>query len=112
MPVYGNSFDVLANDSHQALQGSRIEWVPPNANALISLAETGEATGLESEMFAADTAVKERGGVSIQNRIPILEDIVFSGLLVAALTRLQLTYHNTTAGALFAFWRVECELVA
>ncbi len=111
MPVYGNSVSIAANDNTQVLAGTRIEFIPNNAVGRLTLAETAAVTGVESDAFIGDTAIKERGGVSLQNRVPILEDIIASGIMAAPGSRVTWTFYNTTGAAIIVFFRLDCELV-
>jgi len=111
MPVYGNSVSIPANDNVQVLAGTRIEFMPNNAVGELTLAETAAVTGVESDAFINDVAIKERGGVSLQNRVPILEDIIASGILAAPSSRITWTFYNTTGAAIIVFFRLDCKML-
>jgi len=111
MPVYGNQQSIGANADSNVLNGRRIENVPLGAAAAMTFLETASATGMESEVFIGDTAIKERGGCNLLNRVPIIEDTFAVGVLAAPGSRITWTYYNTTGGALTAFYRLEQELL-
>lgn len=100
---------IPANSTNQnVFQGERFERLP--FDALVDLAITGSATGLQYELNLGGRSISPRVPASTQNRSPIIpDDIVvaevdgFEGELV------QLTVENTTAGALTIFARVNLE---
>lgn len=100
---------VPANSTTEnVFQGQRFERLP--FDALVDLAVTGSAAGLEYELNIGGRSVSARVPASTENRSPIIPDDIkvanaegFVGELV------QLTVTNTTAGALTIFARVIME---
>lgn len=108
------AFAVPADSTvENVFQGQRFERLP--FDALVDLAVTGSATGLEYELNIGGRSVSARVPASTENRSPIIPDDIkvsnaegFVGELV------QLTATNTTAGTLTLFARAimeEAEMV-
>ena len=104
MPTMQDSISVAANTvSTNQLAGQLYEFVPRGTNVVLSC--TGSATGLRSTLIANIPVLNDQA-ISLQNRFPIIpDDIIYTGKVAAC--RLVLTFRNTTAGALTAFWRVD-----
>lgn len=100
---------IAANTTVQnVFQGERFERLP--YDALVDLAITGSATGLEYELNVGGRSISPRVPASTANRSPLIpDDIVvadvegFQGELV------QLTVSNTTGAPLTIFARVTME---
>jgi hypothetical protein len=107
MGLMQDSVSVAANAvSTNQLNGQLYEFQP--GGAPVQLLATGSATGLRVTLLAA-TAVVNDQAIGLQNRFPIIpDDRVWMGR-VKANCRLVLTFRNTTAGALTAFWRVDTQ---
>ena len=105
MPMMQDSISVLANSvSANVLAGKLYEFVPGGAN--VTLSATGSATGLRISFIAALAQLLNDEAMSTANRFPLIpDDIVLNQRVPGG--RLLLTFRNTTAGALTAFWRVD-----
>jgi hypothetical protein len=99
-----DSVSVAANAvSSNQLSGQLYEFVP--RGTLVVLSGTGSATGLRSTLICNIPVLNDQA-IGLQNRFPVIpDDIIYSGRVSAC--RLVLTFRNTTAGALTAFWRVD-----
>ena len=110
--IIQDSIAVAANTTNTNVlstkQGARI---PLDTAAVISLRDTGSATGLQRALFVNNVNEIERGLVGAQNRIPIVEDTVGTGIVAGPGALLQLSVENTTAGALTYFYVLEIEEV-
>lgn len=104
MPFMQDSVSVAANSvSVNQLNGQLYEFA--QVGQLITLSATGSATGLRTTFICGVPLVNDQA-ISLQNRFPILpDDIIFSEAVPGG--RMVLTFRNTTAGALTAFWRVD-----
>ena len=104
MPTMQDSVSVAANAvSTNQIAGQLYEFV--RRGTLCVLSATGSVTGLRLT-FIINTPVVNDQAIGLQNRFPIIpDDIVFTGRVTAG--RLFLTFRNTTAGAITAFWRVD-----
>jgi hypothetical protein len=104
MPTMQDSISVAANAvSTNQLAGQLYEFVPTGTQVVLS--GTGSATGLRTTLIANVPVINDQA-INLQNRFPIIpDDILFTGRVRAC--RLVLTFRNTTAGALTAFWRVD-----
>lgn len=104
MPTMQDSVSVAANSvSTNQLSGQLYEFVPPGANVTLSVA--GSATGLRVTYIVGVPLVNDQA-MNLQNRFPIIpDDVIHSGPTPGG--RQVLTFRNTTAGALTAFWRVD-----
>lgn len=104
MPTMQDSISVAANSvSTNVLAGQLYEFVPEGANVTISV--TGSATGLRTTYICGAPIINDQA-INLQNRFPIIpDDIIQSGPVPGG--RQVLTFRNTTAGALTAFWRVD-----
>jgi hypothetical protein len=104
MPTMQDSASVPANaTSTNQIAGQLYEFVPDGARYVLSC--TGSATGLRATFINNIPLINDQA-INLQNRFPILPDDKLSEGLTRA-GRLVLTFRNTTAGALTAFWRVD-----
>ena len=105
MGMKQDSILVAANAvSTNQLAGQLYEFQP--AGAPVQLLSTGSATGLRVTFVAGVPVVNDQA-IGLQNRFPIIpDDRVWQGR-VRVNCRLFLTFRNTTAGSLTAFWRVD-----
>jgi len=105
MGMMQDSISVAANAvSANVLNGQLYEF--QRAGAPVQLLTTGSATGLRVSLIAAVPVVNDQA-IGLLNRFPVVpDDRVWQGR-VRADCRLVLTFRNTTAGALTAFWRVD-----
>jgi len=93
------SQSIEGNSTVNVLAGSRFENVP--RTGFLLLAQTGSASGLESEMFVGTRNALENSPVGAQNRTPILpDDIVVDEVDAFAGEKIQLRVTNTTGAAL------------
>jgi hypothetical protein len=100
------SVSVAANAvSTNQLAGLLYEFIPANANVVLSC--TGSATGLNVTFLAGGVSLINDQAMGLQNRFPLIPDDIITQEMVPAGARLLLTFRNTTAGALTAFWRVD-----
>lgn len=104
MPTMQDSVSVAANSvSANQLSGQLYEFAPEAA--LVTLAVTGSATGLRTTFICGVPLINDQA-INLQNRFPLIpDDIVMSEQVPGG--RMVLTFRNTTAGALTAFWRVD-----
>lgn len=104
MPTMQDSLSVAANAvSVNVLAGQLYEFVAPGTNVTVSV--TGSATGLRSSFICGVPLINDQA-INLQNRFPLIpDDIIHSGQVPGG--RMVLTFRNTTAGALTAFWRVD-----
>ena len=111
MSVMQGSISVAANDvSVNQLAGELFEFL--SRPARIAVYTTGSATGLNATLLVGGVASANDQAIGLQNRFPIVPDDFFVDAGGFAGERLILTFRNTTAGALTAFWRVEVNVVA
>jgi len=100
-----DSISVAANSlSANVLAGKLFEFVPAGAN--VTLSATGSSTGLRISFVASLVQLLNDEAMSTANRFPLIPDDIVLNQRVGA-GRLLLTFRNTTAGALTAFWRVD-----
>jgi len=115
MPTVTDSISIAANATNDnVVSGKRVNDVPPTApnGAMISLYETGSATGLRSELWIGERNPKEDGLVNVQNRVPVVpDDIVVANEGGIPNERIRLRVQNTTGGALTYFYRLDCEII-
>jgi len=105
MPMMQDSISVAANSlSANVLAGKLFEFVPAGAN--VTLSATGSGTGLRISFVASLVQLLNDEAMSTANRFPLIPDDIVLNQRVGA-GRLLLTFRNTTAGALTAFWRVD-----
>ena len=99
-----DSVSVGANAvSTNVLAGQLYEFVDPGTNVTISV--TGSATGLRTSFICGIPLINDQA-INLQNRFPLVpDDIIHSGQVPGG--RMVLTFRNTTAGALTAFWRAD-----
>lgn len=104
MPNMQDSVSVSANSvSTNQLSGQLYEFVPPGANVVLSA--TGSATGLRVTFICGVPLINDQA-INLQNRFPIIpDDVLLNGPVPGG--RMILTFRNTTAGAITAFWRVD-----
>lgn len=104
MPTMQDSVSVAANSvSANVLSGQLYEFVPQGANLTLSVA--GSATGLRATLINGIPLVNDQA-INLQNRFPLIpDDVIHAGPVPGG--RVVLTFRNTTAGALTAFWRVD-----
>jgi len=105
MGMMQDSISVAANAvSTNVMNGQLYEF--QRAGAPVQLLATGSATGLRCSLLAAVPVVNDQA-IGLLNRFPIVpDDRIWQGRCRAD-CRLVLTFRNTTAGALTAFWRVD-----
>jgi hypothetical protein len=104
MATMQDSLSVAANAvSANVLAGQLYEFVDPGTNVTVSV--TGSATGLRTTFICAVPIINDQA-INLQNRFPLVpDDVIQSGQVLGG--RMVLTFRNTTAGALTAFWRVD-----
>src|SRR5437899_4168236 len=104
MPTMQDSLSVAANTlSANVLAGQLYEFVESGTTVVLSC--TGSAIGLRAS-FTLRVPVIQDQAIGLQNRFPLIpDDILFQGRVRRC--RMLLTFRNTTAGALTAFWRVD-----
>lgn len=106
MPTMQGSISVAANAvSVNQLAGLLYEFLGQSAAVVVSVA--GSATGLNCSFLAGGVALVNDQAINLQNRFPIIPDDILTQEAIPAGARLILTFRNTTAGALTAFWRVD-----
>ena len=111
MPVMQGSVSVAANDvSPNQLAGELFEFLARPSR--VALYATGSAIGLNASLLVGGLAFANDQAIGLQNRFPIVPDDFFVDAGGFAAERLILTFRNTTAGALTAFWKVEVNAVA
>jgi hypothetical protein len=99
-----DSVIVPANSvSANVLSGQIYEFVAEGQPVTLSM--TGSAAGLRTSYICSAPIILDQA-VNLQNRFPLIpDDIIQSGPVPGG--RQVLTFRNTTAGALTAFWRVD-----
>jgi hypothetical protein len=99
-----DSVSVAANSvSANVLAGQLYEFVPPGANVTLSVA--GSATGLRVTYICGVPLINDQA-MNLQNRFPLIpDDVIHAGGVPGG--RQVLTFRNTTAGPLTAFWRID-----
>lgn len=104
MPTMQDSLSVAANAvSANVLAGQLYEFVDGGTQVTISV--TGSATGLRASFICGIPLINDQA-INLQNRFPLIpDDIMHSGPVPGG--RMVLTFRNTTAGALTAFWRAD-----
>lgn len=104
MPTMQDSVAVAANTvSTNVLAGQLYEFVDPGTGVTVSV--TGSATGLRASFICGVPLINDQA-INLQNRFPLIpDDIMHSGGVPGG--RMVLTFRNTTAGSLTAFWRVD-----
>ena len=104
MPTMQDSVSVAANSvSVNQLSGQLYEFVEEGTQVTVSA--TGSATGLRCTYICSVPLVNDQA-IGLQNRFPLIPDDVLVNAEVPG-GRMVLTFRNTTAGALTAFWRVD-----
>jgi len=110
--VIQDSISIAANATNtNVLSNKQARQIPLDTAAVMALRDTGSATGLQRAFNVNSVTEIERGLVSAQNRIPIVEDTVATGLVAGPGANLQLSVENTTGGALTYFYSIEIEEV-
>ena len=104
MPTMQDSVSVAANAvSANVLAGQLFEFVEPGSQVAVAVA--GSATGLRTTFICGIPLINDQA-INLQNRFPLLpDDLIHVGIVPGG--RMVLTFRNTTAGALTAFWRVD-----
>ena len=104
MPTMQDSIAVAANSvSTNVLGGQLYEFVNPGTSITVSVA--GSAIGLRTSFICGIPLVNDQA-INSQNRFPLIpDDILHQGDVPGG--RQVLTFRNTTAGVLTAFWRVD-----
>lgn len=104
MPTMQDSVVVLLNSvSANVLAGQLYEFVEPGSVVTVSVA--GSATGLRTSFICGIPLINDQA-INLQNRFPLVpDDIIHSGDVPGG--RMVLTFRNTTAGSLTAFWRID-----
>ena len=104
MPTMQDSLSVAANSvSANVLSGKLYEFVNQGQNITVSL--SGSAAGLRTTFIAGIPFINDEA-INPANRFPLVPDDIMLNQRVPG-GRLVLTFRNTTAGALTAFWRVD-----
>jgi len=113
MPVLSNSVTIPANTRiNNVLSGSKWERVPIQfaSGALVDLAVTGSAVGLDVQFSVGERVAVERSAAGTANRRPLIPDDVLAGDIESYPGELlQLEATNTTAGALTLFYTLSIE---
>lgn len=105
MPMMQDSVSVAANAvSANLLAGQLYEFV--QAGRPIRLSGTGSATGLRVTLLIGMAIINDQA-IGLQNRFPLIPDDVIHTGRAPVSGRMVLTFRNTTAGALTAFWRID-----
>lgn len=100
------STSVSANStSSNVLSGKILEIVTRPSQVAVYAAAS--AVGLNGTFVCGSDLVTEESAVSQANRFPIKPDDEFARDVAAPSDRLNLTFRNTTAGALTVYWMVE-----
>lgn len=104
MPTMQDSVSVAANSvSTNVLSGQLYEFLPEGTEVALSC--TGSATGLRVTYICGAPLINDQA-IGLQNRFPIVPDDTMLSMAVPE-GRQVLTFRNTTAGAVTAFWRVD-----
>lgn len=104
MPTMQDSLSIAANAvSVNVLAGQLYEFLPPGANVAFSCA--GSAIGLRVTLISGIPLINDQA-INSQNRFPLIpDDALHVGPVPGG--RTVITFRNTTAGALTAFWRID-----
>lgn len=104
MPTMQDSIVVAANSvSTNVMAGQLYEFLPEGANMTLSV--TGSVTGLRCTLINGVPLVNDQA-INLQNRFPLIpDDVLHNGPVPGG--RTVLTFRNTTAGAITAFWRID-----
>ena len=104
MPTMQDSISVAANAvSVNQLAGQLYEFVEEGTELALSC--TGSATGLRVTFICQIPLLLDQA-IGLLNRFPVIpDDTIMTGEVPGG--RLVLTFRNSTAGALTAFWRVD-----
>lgn len=104
MPTMQDSIVVAANAvSANVLAGQLYEFLEAGSRVTISL--TGSVTGLRVTYICGVPLVNDQA-LNFANRFPLIPDDVLLNDFVPG-GRQVLTFRNTTAGSITAFWRVD-----
>jgi len=107
MPTMQDSVSVAANAvSTNQLAGLLHEFL--SARARVSVSATGSATGLRCSFLVMSVSLVQDQAIGLQNRFPLIPDDLLTSEAVPG-GRMILTFRNSTAGALTAFWRVDVD---
>jgi len=103
MPTMQDSLSVAANAvSVNVLAGQLYEFVGQQS---ITLSVSGSATGLRCTFICGAPLINDQA-INLSNRFPLIpDDVLLNGMVLGG--RMVLTFRNSTAGALTAFWRVD-----
>ena len=105
MPMMQDSVSVAANSvSANVLAGQLYEFV--RGGQPIRLSGSGSATGLRVSLLIGMAIINDQA-LNLQNRFPLIPDDVIHTGRAPVTGRMVLTFRNTTAGALTAFWRID-----
>lgn len=104
MPMMQDSVAVAANSiSVNQLAGQLYEFLDEGQE--IGVGATGSVTGLRVTFICGVPLINDQA-LGLLNRFPLVpDDYIFSGPVPGG--RAVLTFRNTTAGAITAFWRVD-----
>jgi hypothetical protein len=104
MPLMQDTVAVLLNSvSVNVLSGQLYEFIEPGTTVTVSA--TGSVTGLRTTYICGVPVINDQA-IGLQNRFPLIpDDIITSGPMPGG--RQILTFRNTTAGTITAFWRVD-----
>jgi len=107
MGVMQGSVSVAANaKSTTQLAGLMEEFV--SVPSIVRLYATGSATGLNANLIIGGAVQIDDQPMGFQNRFPLVpDDFLYETGATGPSDRLILSFRNTTAGALTAFWRVD-----
>jgi len=99
-----DSVSVAANSvSTNQLTGQMYEVVARGTPVILAVA--GSLTGLRVSFTCTIPLILDQA-MNLQNRFPLIpDDIMYRGRVPGG--RMILTFRNTTAGAITAFWRVD-----
>lgn len=106
MPTMQDSISVAANAvSANVVAGQLFEFAQ---GGTITLSATGAATGLRVSLSIGGVVLIQDQALNLQNRFPIIPDDIID-VSEGMEGRILLTFRNTTAGAITAFWRVDID---
>lgn len=108
MPSMQDSI-VIANNTTTAnvLAGNLFENMPKTGR--ITLLATGSVTGLRTTMLVGAVPFVNESAIGMQNRFPLIPDDLVGRAFGLIGAKLFLTFRNTTAGSITAFWCVIIE---
>ena len=104
MPTMQDSVIVAANAlSANVLAGQLYEFVEQGSQVTVAVA--GSAVGLRTSFICGVPLINDQA-INLQNRFPLIPDDIIHGGQVPG-GRMVLTFRNSTAGPLTAFWRID-----